>query len=337
MYKKKESIKFFWEFAVSNEDDCFEDYFTYDPLQARIIDKAPEILEMVLTKYCSSKGKKIIERTFGLIDGVPLTINQLYDEPEFEFFNIKEEFFSIEEEYDNCIETLYCTLGLLKEFLFKEDCESHFDFSSKLNKKVIRKLIETVGVIKFVEICIEKKEDTISFEYEDKKQVVEKGLLKKILAQNIMGLDLDVRTYNKLMFHAVTVLDLVNLINTKELKNIEGIGKKTYKEIVDKISRVIPNFQDYDFRKVTIESFDIKNGIYDKVLNDIEIEVMFKIEGDNEKLKFFKDNNIFTIGQLIDAYNAEFPFIKDEKQKIQIKHFTMMRLRRFMKFNFNFV
>lgn len=331
MYKKKESINLFWELVIRNDDSCFEDYFTYAPLQVRIIEKAPEILENGLKKICSPLEKQMLEFKFGLVDGKRLTFLQIEHK-------LESKCIFVEENYEECIEKLKAIFLPLNEFIFKDESDIHSNFTGNSNKQIIQKLIKKVGIVPFVEMCIyENKKDNISFEFENEKEVNKKRLLKNILSKNISELDFDKRTYNKLMFHAVTVQDLVNLINTKEIKNIGGIGKKTYKEIIDRVSKVIPNFQDYDFRKVTIESFDIKNGIYDKVLNDIEIDIIFKIEGDKEKLEFFKDNNIFTVGQLIDAYNAEFPFIKNEKQKIEIKHFTMIRLRRFMKFDFNFV
>lgn len=331
MYKKKESINLFWELVIRNDDSCFEDYFTYDPLQTRIIEKAPEILENVLEKFCSPWEKQFLEFKFGLVDGKRLTFLQIENKLDIKCL-------LVEENYEECIEKLKAIFLPLNEFIFKDESDIHSDFTGNSNKQIIQKLIKKVGIISFIEMCIyENKNDNISFEFANKKEVNKKRLIKSILEKNISELDFDKRTYNKLMFHAVTVKDLINLINTKELKNIGGIGKKTYKEIVDRVSKVVPNFQDYDFLKITAENFDIKNGIYDKVLNDMEIDLMFPLGDNIERLEFFKKHNIFTVGQLIDAYNAEFPFITNEKQRNEIKHFVMISLKRFMKFDFNFV
>lgn len=312
MYILKNSIDLL-EIAWYRSCHCEKDHnYFYKALKMRILEKSNEFLEIVINEHLNGQEQEIIVKRFGLEDDMNISTNELANK-----LNLEEN--DVLKIISDCLKTI--------AYYTNDICE--IVFSKNKISNVFEALIKECGIDKFIEICLEKEKKIKLFEFDFgiKLSVKEKLAEKRVLASPISSLGLPLRVYNILHTknNLCNVLDLIKFISSGKLKTTKGIGEKFYVQITERISRVLPDFEKRDFSNTNIQNFNIRNGIYDKTLNSIDIEILFRWsdfdEDADELINVLKENKIFTIADVLDFYNKEFDGIENLKryQKRQLK------------------
>lgn len=110
----------------------------------------------------------------------------------------------------------------------------------------------------------------------------------------------------------VNVLQLSKLISDNKLGYVEGLPEIEERKMVKKLYKRYPNHREYDKEDIILKNiyFNIVDE-YDEALDHIDIWVLANNGLRHRVIRLLQENDILTLGQLINTYNEGFKNLKN--------------------------